>query len=125
MDTLVEQADADFVLTDAALRRWPTAGRDRQDDLAGIEAAVLAGGPGDNLLDARGFSGPVTLVGGGGNDTLLGGAGNDRLAGGAGDDSLAGGPGDDEYVFAGTGPGRRRGGRRGRRRAATGSTCSG
>ena len=82
-----------------------SAGGTRQDDLAEIEQAVLTGGPGDNLIDARAFGGPVTLVGGGGNDTLLGGAGNDLLAGGDGDDSLAGGAGGDEYVFAGPAPG--------------------
>jgi hypothetical protein len=40
------------------------------DQLAGIEAARLAGGPGNDMLDAGEFSGPVELTGGDGNDTI-------------------------------------------------------
>ncbi len=44
--------------------------------LTGIEAASLAGGAGNNTLDASAFTlGPVTLEGDGGNDSLIGGAG--------------------------------------------------
>ena len=69
-----------------------------------VEGAVLIGGPGDNLLDASEFPGPVRIVGGAGNDTLIGsdfddvldgGPGNDQLSGGDGNDVLDGGPGND------------------------------
>lgn len=62
-----------------------------------IDAVVLEGGAGDDLLQAKGFGAdvPVTLSGGKGNDTLVGGLGNDVLNDGAGDDKLFGGGGDD------------------------------
>ncbi len=69
-----------------------------------IEAAILWGGPGNNIIDASAFLGAVILFGFGGNDTLiggplgdalLGGAGNDILIGNGGDDTLEGGAGDD------------------------------
>ncbi|HKB03745.1 MAG TPA: Ig-like domain-containing protein, partial [Gemmataceae bacterium] len=94
-DTLSEAVGGSFTLTDAELRTADV------DQLAGIEAARLFGGPGSDVLDARGFSGPAELTGGDGDDTVLGGTGNDILAGGAGNDSLVGGAGNDEYVFTG------------------------
>ena len=66
-----------------------------------LNKAVIAGGPGDNVLDASGFAGDAALFGLGGNDTLLGGVGNDTLEGGAGNDSLVGGGGNDVYRFSG------------------------
>ena len=44
-----------------------------RDLLFGIERAVVVGSDFPDRIDARAFSGPVTLVGGAGNDTLLGG----------------------------------------------------
>ena len=80
-------ADANFTLTDSSL------GGLGNYSLSNIELASLSGGPGNNLIDASGFSGSTTLSGLGGNDTLIGGTGNDCLLGGPGDDSLSGGPG--------------------------------
>ncbi len=67
--------------------------------LSDVQEAILTGGDFNNLIDALGFSGPVTLDGGAGNDTLKSGSGNDSLTGGAGSDSLLGGLGNDTYAF--------------------------
>ncbi|RMG37914.1 MAG: hypothetical protein D6725_08195 [Planctomycetota bacterium] len=58
------------------------------DTLMGIERAKLAGGAGNDVLDATQFSGPVRLLGQGGNDTLIGGRSRDVLLGGDGDDRI-------------------------------------
>ena len=65
------------------------------DSLIGIDGAKLTGGIGDNLIDARSFSGDATLVGRSGDDILYGGSGRDQLFGGAGNDLAVGGPGYD------------------------------
>ncbi|MEO1329139.1 MAG: calcium-binding protein [Pseudomonadota bacterium] len=80
---------------------------------AGVEAALLVGGDGDDTATgaatddvADGGEGADSLDGGAGGDTLIGGAGGDALIGGAGDgadllsggaedDTLTGGAGDD------------------------------
>jgi Ca2+-binding RTX toxin-like protein len=100
IDTVEVTADADLTATgDAAAAT--VAGGGMVKTLFGVEVVVLAGGPGDNRLDAAGFAGPVALSGGAGNDTLLGGPGDDTLEGGAGDDRLGGGEGADTYLFPG------------------------
>lgn len=71
------------------------------DILSSVEMARLTGGPGNNILDASAFSGPVTLNGGAGNDTLRGGSGDDVFSGGAGNDSINGGGGNDRLVESG------------------------
>lgn len=81
IDSLIGQGDLDFQLTDAAL-----VSAFGNDALQSIELARLTGGVGDNVLDASGFSGSVTLLGGDGNDTLVDASGNDSLVGGNGDD---------------------------------------
>src|SRR5262249_2153080 len=48
-----------------------TPGATVYNTLTKIQAVSLTGGAGDNLMDASGFTGPVTLLGGGGNDTLI------------------------------------------------------
>src|SRR5262249_12583332 len=53
------------------------------------------GGNSANRIDASAFPGPVTLIGGGGNDTLLGGIGSDVLIGNDGNDSMVGNAGED------------------------------
>jgi Ca2+-binding RTX toxin-like protein len=90
-DTVVESRDADMTLTNTRL----TIGGEGNDMLSGIESAILTGGPGDNILNAVMFTGPVTLDGGEGNDVLTGGSGDDTLYGGDGDDILSGRGGDD------------------------------
>ena len=65
------------------------------DVLSGLEGASLFGDRFDDLLDGSGFTGPITVFAGGGNDTVLGGSGNDWLVGQGGDDSLVGGGGID------------------------------
>ena len=100
-DTLIETGDVNFRLTNSQLTGLGT------DTLSGLDAAVLTGGVGANLIDASGFSKVVTINGLDGNDTLLGGLaadridggnGNDRITGGAGANTLFGGDGVDRVV---------------------------
>jgi Ca2+-binding RTX toxin-like protein len=81
-DTVEQTADADMTLTDTSLTGMGN------DTLISIELAILTGGAGNNTLDALGFSGSATLVGGAGDDTLIGGAGDDVLDGGDGTDTV-------------------------------------
>lgn len=107
LDTLFEIVPDSVTLIDGAMSGLGT------DLLLGIEQAQLLGDDNNNLLDASGYSGRVTLaggagddqlisaqhggrlIGGDGNDVLVGRAGSDALLGGAGDDSLYGGAGND------------------------------
>ena len=88
-DTLSETGDADFILTNSQLTGFGT------DTLSNIEAARLTGGDDFNFIDARAFTGPVTLIGNNGDDTLIGGTNNDVLDGGNDNDALAGLNGND------------------------------
>jgi Ca2+-binding RTX toxin-like protein len=99
LDRVVSNNDADFVVSDTSLTRSSGG----SFTLSGLEAATLTGGPGNNTLDASGFSGQVMLLGGEGNDTLRGGSGDDFLDGGLGTDFLTGGGGNDEILGGGTG----------------------
>ena len=81
VDLLTESGNINFALNDSAL-----VSNLGTDVLTNIELARLTGGVGDNILDASGFSGSVTLDGGAGNDILRDGAGDDRLIGGPGND---------------------------------------
>ncbi len=73
------------------------------DHLVGIERANFSAGSLATLLNARGFTSPVTLLGGVGNDTLFGGRGADVISGGNGNDLLEGGLGNDSlFGDAGT-----------------------
>ena len=89
-DTIVESADADFVLGVTQLISGGITER-----LYDIEAAILSGGIGDNRLDATAFLGRAILIGNAGDDTLLGGAFGDQLFGGDGNDILVGNAGPD------------------------------
>lgn len=89
----------DLTLTDAGL-----GGGLVFTSLSSIEEADLFGDDGSNILDAKDFTGTVTMHGGGGkdelhggqnNDSLLGGKGRDVAFGNLGDDTLAGGLGAD------------------------------
>jgi Ca2+-binding RTX toxin-like protein len=64
--------------------------------------AVLYGGDGNNVLDARGSTANNVLIGGGGNDVLYGGHGRDVLIGGGGADRLHAGSGDDILIGGST-----------------------
>lgn len=77
-DRVVESADVSFTLTNTSLTGLGT------DTLAGIEAATLTGGPGETLIDASAFTGPVVIAGGEGEDLLIGGSSNDAIDGGGG-----------------------------------------
>ena len=77
---------------------------DEDVEQGGVEAVVVVGGGGNDLLTGSqaflvevlaGGPGKDTLRGGKGNDLLLGQAGNDRLDGGEHRDILNGGPGKD------------------------------
>lgn len=81
IDLLVESDNANFTLSGTAL-----VSALGNDTLTNVELARLTGGVGDNVLDASGFSGSVTLDGGVGNDILRDSAGDDRLIGGPGND---------------------------------------
>ncbi|MBE2314930.1 hypothetical protein DVA67_003020 [Solirubrobacter sp. CPCC 204708] len=72
-----------------------TTGCGSQDFCTGIERIVVSLGDGDDFVDTRNFSGPVSLDGGPGTDQLHGGGGADALDGGDGDDVLDGGTGTD------------------------------
>lgn len=65
------------------------------DQLVGIELANLAAGSLAVSINARAFTGSVTLLGGAGNDLLLGSSGADGISGGSGNDTLEGGQGND------------------------------
>ncbi|MBX9582417.1 MAG: calcium-binding protein, partial [Gemmataceae bacterium] len=102
-DTYEVTADADLTAGgDGAAARVTGAGN---TTLYGVEVIALTGGPGNNVLDASDFAGPVALTGGAGNDTLVGSPGDDTLEGGGGDDSMTGGAGADTYLFPGGGLG--------------------
>jgi Ca2+-binding RTX toxin-like protein len=131
IDILIDYRDADFVITDnlVTMTNDVEGAPIQVDEYYDFDFIIIAGGPGNNLLDASavtvagpritlygmagndmlkggarndvldGGEGDDELRGGAGNDTLRGGAGNDRLLGGAGDDDLRGGLGNDTYVF--------------------------
>jgi len=102
-DTLEQTADTDMVLTTSSLASLTGFGT---DTLSGFEQAVLTGGPLGNSLDASGFTtGPVTLVGGTGNDTLAGSQDNDSLDGGDGTDRITQAADTDHVLNNGTATG--------------------
>ena len=96
-DVVVATRDFDLTLTDTGL----TCLLGPNLTLSGIPVARLTGGLGNNTLDASGFTGSATLLGGLGDDTLRGGAGDDYLDGGPGSDLLRGGAGHDELLGGG------------------------
>jgi Ca2+-binding RTX toxin-like protein len=63
-----------------------------------LETISVTGGSRENFVDARLFTGSVTLNGQGGNDVLWGTANADRLVGGDGNDVLVGGGGNDTLI---------------------------
>jgi Ca2+-binding RTX toxin-like protein len=91
-DRIWEVADTNMTLTNTSLSGGTALGTDM---LSSIEYAELIGGAGDTVLNASGFTGPVTLRGEGGNDLLLGGSRNDMLLGGDGNDTIYGNGGND------------------------------
>jgi Ca2+-binding RTX toxin-like protein len=88
-DRLIESVTGPLTLTDSTMTGLGN------DTLSGFEQAGITGDAGPNTLDGSGFSGELTLLGGGGNDCLLGGNAADTLNGGPGSDTLSGGPGND------------------------------
>ncbi|HEY6562855.1 MAG TPA: calcium-binding protein [Pirellulaceae bacterium] len=88
-DTVFDSGNVNFTLTNTSLTGLGT------DSLVGIERGDLSGGAGNNVLDARAFSGPVTLYGQAGHDTLYGGSGADSMYGASGNDTLIGSLGSD------------------------------
>ncbi|NQV27379.1 MAG: hypothetical protein HQ518_23775, partial [Rhodopirellula sp.] len=79
-DTLLVTGNTSLWITDS------DAAGSGSDAHSGFERAILEGGAGNNRLDARQATIPVTLLGQSGNDTLLGGSGVDQLDGGDGID---------------------------------------
>jgi len=91
VDQISVEKDSNMLLTNSML----SASDGLAINLIGISRADLAGGSGNNLLDASAFAGDVLLDGNAGNDTLIGGAGNDQLIGDTGNDILIGNAGND------------------------------
>lgn len=90
-DWLVGTTNANSVLTDTELHIGSVI-----ESVSGIEMANLSQSTESSIqIDASGFSGHVTLIGGTGNDTLIGGSNDDSLEGGGGNDKLNGGDGHD------------------------------
>ncbi|MGE3309237.1 MAG: Calx-beta domain-containing protein [Limisphaerales bacterium] len=109
-DTVIAAGDGDYTVTDTSIT---VSGGTGNISAVNIERASLTGGPGDNVLDASGFSGFVILSGLGGDDTLiagsgigflLGGEGRDTLVSGSGNTAMQGGLGDDRYILDADGP---------------------
>ena len=96
--TLVESADGDFTLVSGLMagEGTLTGSLTGTDTLIEIEQAQLTGGDGANTINTSGFTGPVTLDGGAGNDILTGGDGGATITGGAGLDTITGGTGNDD-----------------------------
>lgn len=92
IDQVRDRTDGNLTLKNTSLVGLGT------DKLISIEQGQLEGGSTFNKFVASAFSGPVTLLGGGGNDTLIGGKGPDVLSGQGGKDALSGGPGLDTVV---------------------------
>ncbi|MFO0875988.1 MAG: RHS repeat-associated core domain-containing protein [Gemmataceae bacterium] len=67
-------------------------------EFSDLEQVEMAGGPGNNVLDASAFGGTAVLNGGPGNDVLRGGRANDLLTGGPGNDLIVGNGGADTLV---------------------------
>ena len=97
-DTVDEERNADFTLTDTSLK----IGLLETDTLIDIEQADLAGGDGNNDIDALAFTGPTTLDGGAGNDEITGTNNADSILGGPGADTVFGRGGTD-VINTGTG----------------------
>src|SRR5690606_22982935 len=66
-DTLIAQADDDVNLSDDRYVRRATGA---PVSLTSIEAAELTGSSNDNRFTLNGFTGAVTVAGGGGRDTI-------------------------------------------------------
>lgn len=94
IDSIIWEADANFVLTDTSIEMTVGATTTSMT-LSSVERATLVGGLSPNTLSASGFSGRATLIGNEGNDTLIGGSGADILRGGPGNDTLTGNRGND------------------------------
>ncbi len=97
-DRVLAVADATFLVT-ASHISCPLLGLWTIIDVDRIQ---IAGGSGNNAIDARTATASVALLGLEGDDTLLAGGRNDILLGGDGDDVLVTGGGQD-YVDGGTG----------------------
>ncbi len=99
-DQIVEQRDTDITLASLGLSLAIINFAGAETEIVvGFEGALLAGGLGDNHINAGFFFYPASLFGEEGNDVLTGGFDGDRLIGGAGDDTLAGGLRGDTYIF--------------------------
>ncbi len=93
-DRLVEHVDVNGFL--GTNRFYNTGGGVfEMNTLNSIERASLYGDASDNVLVARGFNGPVTIHGYGGEDLIMGSQRSDSLYGGTGDDRIYGYGGND------------------------------
>jgi Ca2+-binding RTX toxin-like protein len=110
-DTLLGGSGDDYLVADKDTVRidggegWDAIIADPSTDAAGFHFMVLgsnvesvSGRYGDDVLDARGVTTAVTLVGYDGHDTLYGGDGDDVVLGFSGNDIVQGGNGFDQLV---------------------------
>ena len=71
--------------------------------LTKIQAVNLTGGASNNVMDASGYSGDVTMYGRGGDDMFTGGSGTNYLDGGTGNDTIIATNGGGDTYLGGTG----------------------
>jgi cyclophilin family peptidyl-prolyl cis-trans isomerase len=93
--TLVESGDNDFTLIGTGANSTLTSSTGT-DTIIDVQRAQFTGGDNANTIDTSGFTGPVTLDGGAGNDILTGGDGGATITGGAGLDTITSGSGNDD-----------------------------
>jgi Ca2+-binding RTX toxin-like protein len=96
-DTLRASANGTVLLADDYYADFSNS-----DTLVSIEEATLTGASGNDFIEARDFSGDLTVDGKEGNDTIIGGTGTNTITGGTGDDTLTGLSGND-FIFGGDG----------------------
>ncbi|WP_411869950.1 calcium-binding protein [Vulcanococcus limneticus] len=68
---------------------------DNRRNVTLFQNSIIAGGEGNDRINADGSEPDLTLDGGTGRDTIIGGYGDDIITGGSGEDSLLGGSGAD------------------------------
>ena len=89
MPSSMSAPPGDRQLTGGGISLTVVKGQAATNPLVTVERAELTGGVSGNLMDASRFDlGPVTLVGGDGDDTLVGGKLGDTLSGGDGYDTI-------------------------------------
>ncbi len=95
-DTLLTNGDVDVRLTASTMTI--SNGISFTLSHSALENATLKGGAGNNVMDARGFTGNTVIDAAAGSDTLFGGNGRNILIGGSGIDIVNGNLGEDILI---------------------------